>query len=255
MRIDLLRAARCLLLLSLLSWLAIADARPLKVAVEGNYEPFSYHDARGRLTGFDVQIAEALCQEMAVSCMIQTIVWEQLIPSLEQGKVDILVASMAQTPERRQRVAFTNHYYQSHSIFAGRIGLANDSQPGTLAGLRLAVMDNTIQADFARRHYPRSRLLPVPHQEEAFALLLAGQADLVLSDTINLLGFLQRPEASDYDFIGTPLLAEGLNSKAHIAVRRQDKTLLARLNAALEAIRLNGVYDRINRHYFPFSIY
>ncbi len=70
MRIDRLRAARCLLLLSLLSWLAIADARPLKVAVEGNYEPFSYHDARGRLTGFDVQIAEALCQEMAVSCMI-----------------------------------------------------------------------------------------------------------------------------------------------------------------------------------------
>ncbi|MNY22851.1 Histidine-binding periplasmic protein precursor [compost metagenome] len=76
----------------------------------------------------------------------------------------------------------------------------------------------------------------------------------MLSDTINLLDFLQQPKATGYDFIGPPLLGDTLSSKAHIAVRKNDH-LLDRVNRALEAIRLNGVYDRINRHYFPFSIY
>lgn len=255
-----LRSARCLPLLFLFCALAglplaEAEARTLQVAVEGNYAPFSYHDERGNLTGFDVQIAEALCREMAVTCTITAIRWDALIPSLEQGKVDMLVASMANTPERRQRVGFSDYYYQSHSVFAGRADLASDSQPATLAGLRLAIMEGTIQADYARQYYPESRLLPVKHQEEAFELLITGQADLVFSDTINLLGCLQSPEGSGYDFIGTPMLTDTLNSKAHIAVRKRDEALRTRINSALEAIRLNGIYDRINRHYFPFSIY
>lgn len=231
-----------------------AHAETLRVATEGNYAPFSYHDDNGSLAGFDVEIAQALCQQMRVDCEIRAIVWKQLIPSLESDQVDMIVASMARTTEREQRVAFSDYYYQSHSVFAGKTGIVADTSPDALAGLSLAIIRDTIQADFASKHYPRSPLLSVDDQEEAFALLLAGQADLVLSDTINLLDFLQQPKAADYDFIGPPLLGDTLNSKAHIAVRKNDR-LLGRVNHALEEIRLNGVYDRINRHYFPFSVY
>lgn len=231
-----------------------AHAETLRVATEGNYAPFSYHDDNGSLAGFDVEIAQALCQQMRVDCEIRAIVWKQLIPSLESDQVDMIVASMARTTEREQRVAFSDYYYQSHSVFAGKTGIVADTSPDALAGLSLAIIRDTIQADFASKHYPRSPLLSVDDQEEAFALLLAGQADLVLSDTINLLDFLQQPKAAGYDFIGPPLLGDTLNSKAHIAVRKNDR-LLGRVNHALEEIRLNGVYDRINRHYFPFSVY
>ncbi len=237
-----------------LSFVPSGHAAPLKVATEGNYAPFSYHDDSGRLAGFDVEIAQALCQQMQSDCEIQAIAWEALIPSLESGEVDMIVASMARTPEREQRVAFSDYYYQSHSVFAGKLGIAADTSPEALAGLRMAIIGGTIQADFAQTRYPQSPLILVTHQEEAFGLLLSGQADLVLSDTINLLEFLQQPQASGYDFIGPPLLGDTLSSKAHIAVRQRDR-LLGRVNRALEEIRLNGVYDRINRHYFPFSIY
>ncbi|HEY6611322.1 MAG TPA: transporter substrate-binding domain-containing protein [Pseudomonas sp.] len=232
-----------------------AHAETLRVATEGNYAPFSYHDDSGALSGFDVEIAQALCRQMLVECEVQTITWSELIPNLESGKVDLIVASMARTPERMLRVDFSDYYYQSHSVFAGRAGIAADTSPESLAGLRLAIIEGTIQAAFAQERYPRNPLLLVSHQEEAFDLLLAGKADLVLSDTINLLDFLQQPKAAGYDFIGPPLLAETLSSKAHIAVRKGDNSLLKRLNRALEEIRLNGAYDRINRHYFPFSIY
>jgi len=245
-------------LLSLLFGLLLmpsVHAETLHVATEGNYTPFSYHDESGTLTGFDVEIAQALCQQMQVECEVQAITWNDLIPSLEYAKVDMIVASMARIPERELRVAFSDYYYQSHSVFAGRTGVAPDASPESLAGLRLAIIDGTIQATFAEKRYPQSPLRLVAHQEEAFDLLLAGKVDLVLSDTINLLEFLQQPKAAGYDFIGPPLLADTLNSKAHIAVRKGDRSLLQRLNRALEEIRLNGVYDRINRDYFPFSIY
>ncbi|MCQ4347754.1 transporter substrate-binding domain-containing protein [Pseudomonas stutzeri] len=243
------------LLLPVLLLMPAAHAETLQVATEGNYTPFSYLDDSGTLTGFDVEIAQALCRQMQVDCEIRAIAWGELIPSLETGQVDMIVASMARTPERERRVAFSDYYYQSHSVFAGRTGIAADTSPESLAGLRLAVIGDTIQAAFARQRYPQSPLQLVAHQEEAFALLLDGKVDLVLSDTINLLDFLQRPKAAGYDFIGPPLLADTLSSKAHIAVRREHAALLKRLNRALEEIRLNGVYDRINRHYFPFSIY
>ncbi|MCM2330235.1 polar amino acid transport system substrate-binding protein [Geopseudomonas sagittaria] len=231
-----------------------AHAETLRIATEGNYAPFSYLADNGSLAGFDVEIAQALCRQMRVDCEVQAIVWDKLIPSLESGQVDMIVASMARTAEREQRVAFSDYYYQSHSVFAGKAGIAADTSPGALAGLRLAIIRGTIQATFARERYPQSPLLLVAHQEEAFAMLLAGKADLVLADTINLLDFLQQPRATGYDFIGPPLLGDTLSSKAHIAVRKNDR-LLSRVNRALEAIRLNGIYDRINRHYFPFSIY
>jgi polar amino acid transport system substrate-binding protein len=231
-----------------------AHAETLRIATEGNYAPFSYHDDNGSLAGFDVEIAQALCRHMQLDCEVQAIVWEQLIPSLESDQVDMIVASMARTAEREQRVAFSDYYYQSHSVFAGKTGIAADSSPAALAGLRMAIIRGTIQADFAKQRYPQSPVLLVDDQEKAFALLLEGQTDLVLSDTINLLSFLQQPKAAGYDFIGRPLLGDTLNSKAHIAVRKNDP-LLGRVNQALEEIRLNGVYDRINRHYFPFSIY
>lgn len=251
-----MRVGPIALFLLMLGLLAIQNthAETLRVATEGNYAPFSYHDDSGALAGFDVEIAQALCQQMQVDCELQAIVWEKLIPSLESGQVDMIVASMARTPEREQRIAFSDYYYQSHSVFAGKVGIAADTAPETLAGLRMAILGGTIQADFARRHYPKSPLLLVTHQEQAFEMLLSGQADLVLSDTINLLDFLQQPKATGYDFIGPPLLGDTLSSKAHIAVRKNDR-LQERVNRALEEIRLNGTYDRINRHYFPFSIY
>lgn len=154
------------LLLPLLSTLLVVQpthAELLRVATEGNYAPFSYVDDSGQLTGFDVEIAQALCQQMQVQCQVQAITWRDLIPRLEDRSVDLIVASMARTPERLQRVDFSDYYYQSHSVFAGRAGSVGDTSPAALAGLRLAIIEGTIQADYVARHYPRSTLLLVDH--------------------------------------------------------------------------------------------
>lgn len=230
-------------------------ASPLRIATEGAYPPFSYFDAQGQLAGFDVDIAHALCEAMARPCELQTFAWSDLINRLESGQVDLIVASMARTEAREQRVDFSDHYYRSQSIFAGRPERIPDTQPATLAGLRLSTGRDTIQADYLQQHYPDSILLLTDDQEQALALLLEDKADAVLSDTINLLDFLERPEAAAFDFIGGPVEAPELRSRAHIAVAKDNPRLREAVNEALIRIRLSGTYEHINRRYFPFSIY
>lgn len=248
--------ARVLLLtVALGSLITNLSAAPLVVATEGAYPPFSYYDQNGKLSGFDVDIAWALCDRMHRECEMVQAEWTELLPLLESGKADFIVASMAKTPERDRRVDFTEYYYRSHSIFIGNPERFTDSSPSALAGLTLATGRDTIQSNFLNKHYTESTIILTKDQVEAMDLLKSGKADLVLSDTINLLDVLQRPEFSQYDFIGDPLESDDLYSKAHIAVREGDDTLREELNNALQRLQLDGGYDRINRAYFPFSIY
>ncbi|SEG52829.1 substrate-binding periplasmic protein [Marinobacterium lutimaris] len=231
------------------------SAAPLVVATEGVYPPFSYVDDSGQLSGFDTDIARALCREMERECELRQVAWSELIPEMEAGRVDFTVASMAKTDERARRVDFTDYYYRSHSTFAGDPSRFSDVSPQALAGFRLATGRDTIQAEFLQNHYPNSEIILTDDLPQTLELLKSGKADLALSDTINLLDFLQQPESIQFDYIGEPLQAEELHSKAHIAVRKGEDKLLRDLNEALEDIRLDGSYERINRKYFPFSIY
>ncbi|MBV1787257.1 transporter substrate-binding domain-containing protein [Marinobacterium sp. D7] len=242
-------------LFTLSLWLANpAVADKLRIATEGTYPPFSYVNDSGELTGFDVDIAYALCEVLARDCEVEAVLWTELLDRLEAGEYDMIVASMANTEERAKRVDFTDYYYRSHSIFAGRADI-KDTSPEDLAGKTLAAGRDTIQADFLAQHYPDSHILLTDNLPQAFQMLLDGQVDLMLSDTTNLLDLLQRPEAEGFDFVGEPISSPDLQSKAHIAVGKGDNELRRALNMALEKLRLNGIYDRINRKYFPFSIY
>ena len=82
----------------------------LILAAEGTYPPFS-EIKDGKMTGFDIDIGLALCAEMKRECRFEQIDWEGLIPALKTNKIDAIVASMNDTPERRESVAFTDPYY------------------------------------------------------------------------------------------------------------------------------------------------
>ncbi|PSJ46484.1 ABC transporter substrate-binding protein [Zobellella endophytica] len=232
---------------------ALADR--LVVATEGAYPPFSYIDEQGRLTGFDVDIALALCRAMAAECELVTERWDRLLDGLEQGRFDMVVASMARTEARARRADFSDHYYRTHSVFVGAAGNLTHATPEHLAGLRIATGTGTIQAAFLQRHYGASELLLSESQEQALDWLRTGKADLVLSDTINLLGFLQSREGEHFDYVGEPLADDLLKAEARIAVAKGNPALLERINQAIVTIRLNGSYDHINRQYIPFSVY
>ena len=238
-----------------LGGMASAEKQTLRIATEGAYPPFNVIDASGKLTGFDVEIAHALCKEMDANCSIVTVPWVEIITRLEQHEYDLVVASMSLTDERAKRMEFSTPYYRSHSAFAGDPQKFHDISPAALKGIKIGAGKDTMQAEYLKKVYPESTIILAADQPSAQKLLTSGSVELMLADSIELLAFLQSPENSRFDYVGDPLTSDLLRSTSHVTASKGNTELIQQVNEALSQIRLNGTYDRINNNYFPFSIY
>jgi ABC-type amino acid transport substrate-binding protein len=233
-----------------------AKDKVLRIGTEGAYPPFNYVDDKGKLSGFDIDIARALCSEMQVQCEFVAVPWVEIIDDLEAGKFDLIVASMAYTEERAKRIAFSDPYYRSHAVFVGNAEKYRDISPEALTGARIAAGEGTMHADFLQNVYAaKNTILITKDQPEAQAALKDGKVDLILADAIDLMSFLDAGDDARFDFIGDPVTSDLLQSTSHITAKKSGIALLEDVNAALKRIRLSGVYDRVNDKYFPFSIF
>lgn len=232
-----------------------AAATTLEVATEGEYAPFSFVDDQGRLVGFDVDIAHALCREMNATCNVVKVAWDNLLDGLVAGRYQMIVASMAKTPGREEKATFADHYYRARGLFVGPAGTRIAVNPAGLEGKTVACQRGTVQEDLLRTRRKGVTVLATDTVEEAMEAVLAGKADLILTDTLSAFDFLKSERGSTLDVVGDPLSDQEMNAPAHIQVRKGDIALRDRVNEALQRIRLNGTYHRINQKYFPFSIY
>jgi len=119
------------------------QAQPLRIAMEGQFPPFETLDESGQLKGFNVDIAQALCQAMAQECQLLRFAWDDLIPALEAQRADLILASMSITEARQQRVDFTAKYAQTPAYFFARKGLIHEVivTPRRIAGSPTAHRD------------------------------------------------------------------------------------------------------------------
>ena len=235
---------------------ALEQSKALRIGTEGDYFPFNYVDSGGRLQGFDIDIANALCEQMQRSCEFVTMDWQGLIPALIAGKFDAIVASLSITEQRRQLVDFTDKYYTTPARFVA----ANDAElvltPQGLTDTVLGAQRSTIHAEYLLAHYRDVATVRIyDTQEDMYLDLYNGRLDAALADSLVLLEWLEG-RGQGFRFVGEPLTdPEWFGEGVGIAVRKGETELRERLNAALQKILANGTYARINAEYFPFSIY
>lgn len=232
-----------------------ATAKTLRIATEGAYPPFNYVDENDEIKGFDVDIAKALCAEMKFDCEISTFAWDGMIPGLNAGKFDAIVASMSITPKRLKAVNFSSPYYVAGSVLVA----AKDSDlvptREGLAGKVIGVQRSSSYAALIAAKFPEAELREYDKNEEHNLDLIAGRVDAVMAQRLFMQRWLDTEDAADFEVKGKAFFdVEILGPGAGIAVRKADTELLALLNEALETIKTNGVYDEINDRYFPFSL-
>ena len=239
------------LLLFLFGLAPAIGAERLRIGVDPGYPPFSEIDEDGRLKGFDIDIALALCARMDTACSFVRQDWEGLIPGLRAGKFDAIVSSMSITLKRRRLVAFTDRYYSNHVRFVARKGAGFD--PAATAGWTVGALRATIASDWLEENLSKVAAIRLyPGQEALVRALVEGRVDAVFGDALGFWNWLASPEGAAFAFVGEGrCLDEGIG----IAVRKEDEALRRRLNRALRAILTDGAYDEINARYFPFSIY
>jgi polar amino acid transport system substrate-binding protein/arginine/ornithine transport system substrate-binding protein len=232
----------------------MAQTEKLRVGVEGNYPPFSMIAPDGKLQGFDIDIAKAICAEMKAECTFVQQEFDGIIPALNAKKFDLIVASMTITEARKKAVDFSDPYYDVPSRFVAKQGAFSDHAPAALKGKKIVVLRNSPRAAFLAETYKESEIVLAGKETEVYMELAVGRADVAFgSSVVSAEAFLKKPEGKGYAQLG-PAIRVGAGSGVGIAVRKDDTALVTRINAALKALKANGTYKKLADTYFDFDI-
>ena len=241
--------------------LALAGAaqaqETLRIGTEGAYPPFNTITSDGQLEGFDIDIAKALCEEMEVECVFVTQDWDGIIPALQAGRYDAIIASMSITDERKKQVDFSGKYYNTPpAIAVPKDSDIEDSAPQSLAGKSLGVQGSTTHSNYAEAAYGESDIRMYPTADEYKLDLVNGRIDAAMDDVTVLSEWLKTSDGACCKIADTITPVPEIHGEgAGIAVRKGETELVERLNAAIKAIRANGTYKEINDRYFDFDAY
>ncbi|AUZ58569.1 Lysine-arginine-ornithine-binding periplasmic protein precursor [Pseudomonas sp. XWY-1] len=258
-----MKLAKCVLFValglgsSLMAGLASAEeAREIRIATEGTYPPFSYLD-KGKLTGFDVDIATAMCERMKVKCEIVSQEWDGMIPGLIAGKYDAIVASMNITEERKKKIDFSNKYYATPARFITvKDGGVSAIGAADLAGKSIGVQVSTTQSNYLEENYKDSDIKQYKTVDDAAMDLANGRIDAVFSDAALLYVWMKTKDGACCAFVGGDVVNEKYFGVGKgVGVRQGDVALREQFNKAIAELRADGTYEKINQKYFPFSIY
>lgn len=231
------------------------DWKTVRFGIEGAYPPFSWTEADGSLKGFDVDMANALCKEMAVKCKIVPQDWDGIIPSLLARKYDAIIAAMSITEERKKKIDFTGKYALIPNKFIAKKG-ANINFDN-LDGVKIGVQRATTHDKYLTDNYKAVEIVRYGSFDEAYLDLANGRIESVLGDASALEeGVLNKDGGEAYEFVGPSLtdpkwFGEGFG----IAVRKQDKDLTAKLDKAIKSLREKGIYQDIAAKYFNYDVY
>lgn len=240
-----------------------AGPRRLVFLTEGDYPPFNYRENDGDLAGFDVELAQALCDRLQVECSFALRPWHDLVPALKRGEGDAVIASMLipvpgrESPAADDDVVFTTRYYSTPAHFAARrnaVPLA--ATASALAGRRIAVQAGSVHQAFALTRFPNATLVPFGSVERARQALAEGEVDLVFADRNTLLRWTLNEGRDCCRLVGPDYAAPSFFGEgAGITLRAEDERLRDRMNDALSALVADGTYARISARYFSASIY
>jgi len=233
--------------------LAGAQEKTVRIGTEGAYPPFNFFDTNNELQGFDIDIAKAVCEKMKVTCTFVAQDWDGIIPALQAGKYDAIFASLSITDERKQVVDFSRAYNNMPSAFiAPKDSGITDTSPAGLSGKTIGAQSSTIQAAYLEENYGDLDFKFYPTQDEVNLDLAAGRIDALFVDKLVGLDWLKTEDGSCCAVVGTDVpVGEGIAA----AVRKGDAELRDAISKAIEEIKADGTFDKINAKYFDFSIW
>lgn len=220
--------------------------------------PFGFAMENGKVAGFDVDLARALCSELQLTCTIQARPWDAILPGLEAGQSDAAIASIAISDEARRAVDFTAPYFKTPARFvmlqASVLGAAS---PASLSGKRVGVLAGTAHQAYLGLFFPKAIQSVYPTMTQARDALRSGAVDAVFGDAVAWSIWLNGSDAA-----GCCAFAGGAYTEprffgqgAGIAVRKDDSRLRQALDYALARISAKGVYGDLYLKYFPVGLY
>lgn len=250
---------------------------PLRIATEGAYPPYNMVDPAGNLIGFEVDLAKEICRKLAVECEIMAQNWDGIIPGLQTGRYDAIMAGMSITSERQQVVDFTTGYATTPGYFVSlgdsplqkvdtgleRVNLTDidpveqaaiDTMKEALKGKTVGVQVATIHANFLETYMADVATIRRYDTQETLALdLSSGRIDAGLADAVAWAPFLDSPAGQNASYVGPGFDGGVFGQGIGIAVRKDEPRLLDALNGAIASLKEDGTVRSLAEKWFGFD--
>ncbi|ARU92951.1 amino acid ABC transporter substrate-binding protein [Tatumella citrea] len=219
-----------------------------KVGTEGTFPPFTYHDASGKLVGFDVDIAREIAKRIGVKAEFVEGRWDGLVAGLDANRYDAVINQVSITPERKAKYDFSEPYIAPKIVL-----IVNKNNTGIhafsdLKGKKTALTLTSSFALDARKL--GSDVVGTDGFDQSIALVIQGRADATINSNLSFLDFKKHePDAP------VKVVAEKTNAEQEaVLIRKNNPELRKEINSAIEDIKNDGTYQRISIKYFGVDV-
>ena len=224
----------------------------LRVGINPYYKPLAYKQD-GELTGIEPATALAVGKQLSRDIQFVELAWDDLLPALQKGDIDVIMSGMSVTEERKKRVDFSTTYLDIGQMAIIRISDAGSlSYPGALykQGRTVGVEPNTTGESYAREFLTTAIIKTYITPSLAFTALRNGDINYYIHDAPTSWELAQTQEYNDL----LPLYRSLSNESLAWAVKKGNSALLADLNRALATLTSNGTVNAIQNRWIPVKV-
>jgi polar amino acid transport system substrate-binding protein len=219
--------------------------KPLVVGMDLSYPPFETIGADGQPSGVSVDLANALGESLHRPVRIENIPFTGLIPSLLTGKIDLILSSMTDTPERRKSIAFSAPYLTiGLAALVGKTSRLTAPSDLDHPGRTIAVRQGTTAQAWATDHLKQAKVLVLDKESSAVLEVIQGKADAFLYDQMSVW-----KNQKEHSTETVALLAPIQTEHWAIGLRPSDTALRDEVDAFLKSFRASGGFDRLGDKY------
>jgi len=213
------------------------------ILATGNYRPFEYHDEKtNKIVGYDIDVAEAIAKKIGVPLEVTEMQFTGLIPSLQNGQADLVIAAMYITPVRKEVVDFADPYMDTGMVVAVRKDDTAIKGPNDLSGKVVGVKTGATSEKIAQDMNEKGAKITIKSYKETVDYLLDlqnGRLDAAINDLLNQLEY--NKANPNVKIVGEPFTKAQLG----IAVKKGDKELLDLVNEVLKELKQNGGAEKM----------
>ena len=228
----------------------IQNRGTLIVALEGAWQPCSFHDADDTLVGYDVEVSRAIAEKLGVEPEYVESDWDSLFAGMDAGRYDMVCNGVEVTEERSKTYDFTTPYGYIHTALA--VKKDNDSITSfeDLDGKTTANSLASTYMELAESY--GATVQGIDTLEETIQLLTAGRIDATLNADVSFYDYLNVHPDADFKLVAFT------EEASHVAIplRKGDETatLLEAINNAIEELRADGTLSELGEKYFGQDI-
>lgn len=218
--------------------------KEITIGTEGTYAPYTFHDKDNKLTGFDVEVAEAVAKKAGYKVKFVETQWDSMFSGLNSGRFDTIANQVGIDAERKKKYNFSKPYTYTHGVLVTR----KNSDIKSFDDVKGKDLAQTLTSNYGKLAKEKgAKVTSVEGFNQAMEMVLSNRVEGTFNDKISVLDYLKQKKNADIKMV------EGNAEKTQsgfVFTKKTDKKMIEDFNKALDALQKDGTMKKISKKWF-----